>query len=104
VAATKLWIDDVRPKPNDDWLHVISSEDAIKMLIDYEFDEISFDHDLGGDDVAYLVALWIEAQAYAGKLKPMKWKVHSANPVGKANIEAAMRRADEYWNQAPRVS
>lgn len=94
----KLWIDDIRKAPNG-WVWVKTSTEAIKMLLSHPIEEISFDHDLGGEDTAYRVAVLIETKAYEGKLPKMIWHVHSANPVGEKNIRMAMQNADKYWNR-----
>ncbi len=60
--------------------------------------EISLDHDLGGDDTAMPVARMIEEGAYRGELPRIIWHIHSANPVGRMNLRAALESADRYWN------
>lgn len=80
----KLWVDDLRPAP-EGWRWVKTSQDAIDRLIwaRSEFlpqcDEISFDHDLGGDDTTRRVVLWMAENDYW----PPVVKVHTANPVGR---------------------
>lgn len=93
----KLWIDDIRVAP-EGWVWATTSADAIKMILSHSIEEISFDHDLGGEDTAYRVATLIEERAYQGKIPRMIWHVHSANPVGERNIRMAMQNADKYWN------
>lgn len=99
VKWNKLWLDDVRKPPTDDWVWCVNVQEAIELLCESSFDEISFDHDLGEEHTGYDLACWIEEQALKGKLKPLKWKVHSANPVGRENIKRAMEKADEFWQQ-----
>ena len=41
----------------------------------------------------------IEELAYAGEIHPMVWRVHSANPVGRKNLTAAMESAERYWGR-----
>ena len=100
----KLWIDDVRQAP-DGWTWAATSADAIHHIVmthitGGSLDEISFDHDLGGDDTGYIVARMIEKAAVHGiYLGPCVWHVHSANPVGKANIIAAMKSAERFWGR-----
>lgn len=101
----KLWLDDVRPMPPDFDIHAKSSEEAIRILELGGVSFISFDHDLGDPDpkrTGYDVASWIESAAFYGTLAPLGWVVHSANPVGRKNIEDAMKCADEYWNKESR--
>lgn len=101
---TKLWIDDVREPPDETWHWVKTSDDAIKIMLvgvyaGEPFREISFDHDLGGDDDAYNVATMIEDYAHQDYLARVKWSIHSANPVGRARIQAALMSADRYWTK-----
>jgi hypothetical protein len=94
----KLWVDDEREAP-DDWVWVKNSRMASALIFNIEnnVEEISLDHDLGDGDTSMPIAKFIEEQAFHGLRKPPKWTVHSANPVGKQNLEAALKKADEYW-------
>lgn len=94
----RLWIDDLRPPPDDTWDWAKSSAEAFDLMDMQEYDLVSFDHDLGGDDTSMPVAKWIEEQAYEGKMQPPKWAIHSANPVGRQNLEAALISADRRWD------
>lgn len=108
----KLWIDDVRPAP-EGWLWAKDSKMACQMLgleffarlldkiddisiRDSELIEISFDHDLGGDDTTIPVVNLIEEIAAAGLKFGFKWHIHSANPVGRKNLELALKSIDRY--------
>jgi len=102
----KLWIDDLRSPPDNGWFWTKNSSDALVVirLAAHQggviLNEISFDHDLGGEDIAVKVANEIERLVYLGHLKMPAWKIHSANPVGRANLERALRSAerfDEIW-------
>ena len=89
----RLWIDDVHLPPSGDgpWLIATTYELAIRFLEMNIVTMISFDHDLGQGKTGYDVIKWIEEQAFFGKLKVVpKMVVHSANPVGRANIERAI--------------
>lgn len=91
----RLWLDDIRPMPDgyDVWCR--TSDEAITQLLTRSVTHISFDHDLGGDDTGYLVAMWIEEQVYTAEYFTMPtWSIHSANPVGARRIRAAMESAD----------
>lgn len=99
----KLWLDDVRLPP-DGWDWKVTASEAIEALKTGKYTQISFDHDLGDPHglenlgTGYEVAAWIEEQAYFGQIKRLIWKIHSANPVGRRNIEAAMINADKFWS------
>jgi len=99
-----IWLDDRRPMPPDFDVHVKTEQEAIKVLKDHidDYIRISFDHDLGDPDVVgdgYGVAKWIEEQAYYGNIKPVKWTVHSDNPVGIQDIIRAMESSERFWNE-----
>jgi hypothetical protein len=95
----KLFLDDVRECP-EGWLLAKTAKEAIFALITLNITEISLDHDLGTEDTGYTVAEWIERAAYERTLSRLIWAVHSANPVGRAKMEAALTRADKYWDTA----
>ena len=93
----RLWIDDLRDPPDDTWTWAKSSSVACQHVLSDAVAEISFDHDLGGDDTAMPVALLIEERAYNG-IAPPQWHVHSANPVGRANLQATLRSAERLYD------
>lgn len=94
----KLYLDDVRSTPAG-WTRAYTAKEAIAYLETGKVTDISFDHDLGPEEAGtgYQVANWIEEQAYLGKLPPLGWGVHSANPVGYQNISRAMESAERFW-------
>ena len=93
----RLYLDDIRdPKGKFDFI-ARDSVDAIMIMIENGCPNfISFDHDLGGDDTAMKVIKWMVEQDMDSILDPdfsfipdnFKFFVHSANPVGKENIES----------------
>lgn len=104
MIKRKLWLDDVRHPPDETWVWVKTSSEAIKELLagiysggDYR--EISFDHDLGGNDDGYRVAAFIEEYAQNDYMSRLKWYIHSANPVGRMRIQAALMSADRLWER-----
>lgn len=82
--------------------HAKTAAQAIRMIKEKGISFISFDHDLGevGNGSGYQVAKWIEVMAYGGALKPLDYAIHSANPVGRINIDMAMRSAQNFWKTA----
>ena len=94
----KLWIDDVRTPPSDDWVWIKSVNDAITEIIydelnvEYEGEIylISLDHDAGDyayDGGDYIKLLdWLEE---TGRNYPIR--IHSMNPVGVANMRAIIQ-------------
>jgi hypothetical protein len=95
----KVWLDDVRPKPDDFDVWLTDAAAAIRVLRTGGVTHISLDHDLGdtSDTTGYDVAKFIEEAAYKGLLAPLEVSVHSANPVGRKNIERAIERARGFW-------
>jgi hypothetical protein len=94
----RLYLDDIRPTPEGFDLRAWDAPEAIKFIDQGGITFISFDHDLGEADkgTGYDVAKFIEMRAWAG-IKPPKYEVHSANPVGALNIERAMNQAFKYY-------
>jgi hypothetical protein len=95
----RVYLDDLRPLPSDFDVLARSSAEALDLLRGGRVRFLSLDHDLGGEDTGYLVARWIEQAAFEGTLPPLGWAIHSANPVGRRNMEMALRRAERYWQQ-----
>lgn len=97
----KLWIDDVRPAPND-YFWVCTVNQAIHIIRHIEnydkehnhensLDLIDIDHDAGDyafDGGDYIKLLdWLEE---TGRNYPIH--IHSMNPVGIANMRAIIQR------------
>lgn len=88
----KMFLDDLRPCPSD-YVCVRSYKEAINMILAEGMPNfISFDHDLGTEESGYDLAKWLVEfdMNKDGKLidKDFSFVVHSANPVGKVNIES----------------
>lgn len=96
----KLWLDDVRLPP-DGWKWAKTADEAIAYLLTGLVVELSLDHDLGPEEAGtgYDVITWIEEMTYvSGFNPPATIKIHSANLVGRANMQRsidAIRRATE---------
>jgi len=102
-----MYLDDIRnPTTDRDWNVVRSYREAVDMILEYGMPAyISFDHDLGEADAltGYDFAKWIVEQDMDGTLNIspfFKFNVHSANPVGAANITSYL---DSYMNQRART-
>lgn len=68
-------------------------------IISGDVTHISFDHDLGDfAGTGYEVAKAVEYWAFHKVISSITWEIHSANPVGRKNIEQAMRSAERFWN------
>ncbi len=96
----KLFLDDLRNAPDDSFIVARSVEEAQRLIEENGMPEcISFDHDLGMDDVGNLLpdgydfAKWIIHQVIEKKLRlpsHFSYTIHSMNPVGAENIRRLM--------------
>lgn len=97
----RLWLDDCCPIPEgfDAW--ATTTQYAIAHHESGTVVTISLVHDLG-DEVEVgsgsMVACWIEEAAASGRLTRQDWRIHSANPVGRQRMEAAVRSAGRQWD------
>lgn len=88
----KLYLDDERTTPQG-WHRAFTAPEAIALLTKGGVEEISLDHDLGPPEAGtgYQVAKWIENRVAADvNYLPPKMSIHSANPVGRQNIQGAI--------------
>jgi len=89
----KLWVDDIRVPP-EGWLWAKTAREAIDILASLEIDEVSLDHDLGEPievvGSGYEVACFLEERAVNGLAVPSVIRIHSANPVGRQQMTAAI--------------
>ena len=105
----KVWLDDQINDPETPRRHTpegyVGSSSVLEVcrwIKEGKVEYISFDHDLGDKcwlhpKGGYLVAKYIEWLAWSGKIKAISYDIHSANPVGEANIKMAMENAKVYW-------
>ena len=106
----RIYLDDLRPTPAgiDGSLEIpaqtythrcYTAQEAINLLKTGQVTFISFDHDLGAPEngTGYDVALWVERAVWLGHIPMLDWAIHSANPVGVKNIDAAMLSAARAW-------
>lgn len=96
--TAKIWVDDLRPAPSDEWVVATNSALAINLLIAHKVlnipvDVISLDHDLGGDDTTRPVVMWM----IENNFWPKAVLVHTANPVGR---EWLMGMLVQYYGKA----
>ena len=93
----KIWVDDIREIP-EGYIGTKSVDETIKLIEKIEGEGgkiglLDLDHDLGdyaqfGGDAIKILDYLVEHE----KFYPIK--IHTANPVGRANMERAIRR---YW-------
>ncbi|MCR5889602.1 hypothetical protein LRS06_17850 [Hymenobacter sp. J193] len=90
----KLYLDDLRTPRGSGWTVVRSFKEFVATIEQQGIPtEISFDHDLGWDETrncerkrGYDCAKWLVEQ----ELLVPSINVHSANPIGAANIRALL--------------
>jgi hypothetical protein len=96
----RVFLDDERmpdgvpglPEP-EAWVIVRSAIQCIALLETGEVVAVSLDHDLGADvPTGYDVACWLEMAHAEGRQVPAQLYVHTANPVGRGRMLAALRR------------
>jgi hypothetical protein len=115
----RIWLDDIRDPKEHGWadtytLHLGSqvidcgdrscvwaktAEEAIELIRTHTVAAISFDHDLGLALSGYDVAKEIEQRCAEGLMPCPAWQIHSANPVGRANISLAMTNGDRLYQR-----
>lgn len=108
----KVWLDDVRDPVFHGyvgWVWIKTYEDCIVYLETFWHDitEISLDHDLGIlstlgipnviEKTGYDVAKWIEEKVIVHGWRLPVVRVHSANSVGRKNMEAALTNATRFY-------
>ncbi len=98
-SSVRVFLDDERvptgvpglPEP-DAWVIVRGADECIALLEAGGVEAVSLDHDLGADvPTGYDVACWIEQAQAEGRPVPARVYVHTANPVGRARMLAALR-------------
>lgn len=101
----KLWHDDIRRPPSDDWLWARTNEQAREILSTYDITEASLDHDLGCHELdPDAPDAWLyRGQSEDNGFELVKWMcetghlpktivIHSWNPDG------SRRMADALWD------
>lgn len=99
----KLWVDDLRPVP-EGYMGARSVNEAIALITEaeskgMEIEVLDLDHDLGdfaadGGDAIKLLDWLAERETFY----PVE--IHTANPVGRANMERVLARfwGEKYWH------
>jgi hypothetical protein len=115
----KLFIDDLRDPPDDTWTVVRTGREAIEYIkkdVKYQdtlpyvcYDDpklishISFDHDLADTNTpevtGYTVMRFIEDSMYYDYYEPPFLEIHSANPVGRKNMQACIDAIERHEEQ-----
>jgi hypothetical protein len=83
----KVFLDDVRDPPEDDWVVARSLTEALALIYLNEVDVISLDNDLGENQpegfkiLDHLEEMFVEEPVFFKHHCPKEILVHSANPV-----------------------
>ena len=89
----KLYLDDIRNPKTDGWTIVRSYDEFVDFIKIHGLPEMmSLDHDLGAIRDGYDCVKWLVEKQL--DLREVEINVHSANPVGKDNMEKLI----ENWN------
>jgi hypothetical protein len=116
----KLYLDDIRTPKSDGWEIVRSYEGFVEWITNNGVpDEISFDHDLSREHInfyfengghenppnpqetvfnektGYDAAKWLCQYCLLNSIPLPLWNVHSANPVGRDNIEGLLKNFEK---------
>ena len=88
-----LWVDDLRPVPNEyraeyDIRIARSYNEAIAELHKFKFDVICLDHDLGEDTTGYDICKYIVAK----HIYCPEYRIHTNNPAGRKNMTELLAR------------
>lgn len=93
-----IFLDDVRMPPSTHWYVARTAEEAYVLVRDFamagEQIVLSLDHDLGENiPTGYDLLNWLERDIYTetGFRPDIAFRIHSANPVGRANMDRAIK-------------
>jgi hypothetical protein len=95
----KLWIDDVRPAP-EGYVWYFNTNQALRTIRNNPavVEEVDLDHDAGimtacgGDYIEILKELERLTHVHKMDFSHIKFRLHSANPVGVANMRAIIEK------------
>jgi len=98
----RLYVDDIRKPPNDQWELARTNTRAIGLLLSGHVEEISLDHDICFYDrpqkiiqiteETFMPIAWFIAMM-GKKNAPKKIRLHSANPAGRRHMHGVFEDA-----------
>lgn len=101
VLSYKLFLDDERFPITNDWVIARTSDEAIALILMHGMPhEISFDHDLGGDDTSRVfINFLMNELSMDAIVLPLgfKFSVHSQNSVGAKWITGTMNNLIKHF-------
>ena len=98
----KLWVDDIRHAPDTTWVVARTVTEAIRILAQWEVEEISLDHDISHQLVMEAVSrpypctenftavAYFIAEKYQKGSAP-KITLHTSNPVGALRMQNILK-------------
>jgi hypothetical protein len=89
-----LWVDDIRDAPDSNWIVARTYQDAMTYAPFQSINVLSLDHDLGTaseHDAIKIVLYMCEFNDW-----PNEVRLHTANPVGRDNMQALINRYGPY--------
>jgi hypothetical protein len=94
----KLWLDDQREPPSNDWIWIKSSKEFAHYLgfcsvNRFTPDDVSFDFDLGISADGYECAVLLIQFCKVASIPLPKMECHSQNPIGRERIERLIAEA-----------
>jgi hypothetical protein len=94
----RIYVDDMRNPKTDGWVICRTYEGAVDIIEAnwHNIEYVSLDHDLGTDLSGYDIAVIIERLAFLHGGCHFTMNCHSANPVGCANINAAIKKIQSF--------
>lgn len=107
----KLFVDDIRNAPTDDWVVARTVTEAIRTIANFKIEEISLDHDISHQvsignvsrpypcdecfcSVAHFIGATYRNLASIGGQKLPKITLHTANPVGAEKMKNILKDYD----------
>lgn len=96
----KIWVDDIRPAP-EGYIWCQSTNEALRLLVPNisDVEILHLDHDMGdtfgGDAIIILDELERKSHRdsnFAEAVSKIVFKLHSANPVGVANMRSIIQK------------
>ena len=94
IDTMKLFVDDIRETPRGVWTRAYTIEEAINIIKE-NYDKlylISLDHDAGDYGPPDYIKILDWAEKYYGHDFKPAIRLHSANPVGVANMRRIIKR------------
>lgn len=99
----KVWIDDMRPAPSEEYTHLATTSWAINFIKIYKnnITELNLDHDAGdfqcyGGDYINILNWMEQYEEATGTRFTFTIKLHTMNPVARDNMMRIIKRRG--WN------